>query len=371
MSWKVEHSVSDSSKSILRPEPIFRTGHVSKVKRRRDRLWVVEALMEGEPLIIGDTYSTGLSILSDLKQCIRERYREESYAGERDFRSAYQEASQRLLAPIVRNDLALKKAPKIGWLKELYPDESEFLLPFPQVQGLNSSWQWYSKGIQIPVIQHRLHPYYGTYFPTRFGHLELLALWLERYSGSLGKSIDVGTGSGVISFQLFERGFSDILATDINPNAIKSVQGDLDRHGVRGVQAECADLLGSHATGADLIVFNPPWIPGETKNALDKAIYYPPGLFDRFFDAAAAAVHSDGRVVVLFSSLSQNEGMSATHPVRQELSGSGRFIAIQHLQRKATPPSKKTKRRKSHRQNEKVELWELKLSPNAGTRKRS
>ena len=79
---------------------------------------------------------------------------------------------------------------------------------------------------------------------------------------------------------------TDVLATDINPNAIASVERELARHPapVRPVRAE---LLGE-GPSADLVVFNPPWIPGDVASPLDAALVYAPGLFERFFDQAAA-----------------------------------------------------------------------------------
>ncbi|WP_205727987.1 hypothetical protein [Flammeovirga pectinis] len=51
------------------------------------------------------------------------------------------------------------------------------------VQGLNSAWQWNKKGIVLPVLRNKVHPYYGVYFPTRFDHLILFDNWLKRYEG--------------------------------------------------------------------------------------------------------------------------------------------------------------------------------------------
>jgi hypothetical protein len=98
--------------------------------------------------------------------------------------------------------LIVKKAPFIGWLEKLYPETSDFLLPFPQILGLNSTWQFYKKGVSIPILRNKMHPYYDTYFPTRFDHWELFDQWLKRYDGPKKTAIDVGIGSGVLSFHL-------------------------------------------------------------------------------------------------------------------------------------------------------------------------
>ena len=69
----------------------------------------------------------------------------------------------------------------LQWLQS--NNHSEFYVPFPEVQGMNSSWQWYQKGLEVKTLDLTLHPYYGTYFPTRFDHLKLFDKWLKKYDG--------------------------------------------------------------------------------------------------------------------------------------------------------------------------------------------
>jgi len=106
----------------------------------------------------------------------------------------------------------------------------EFLLPVSKVQGLNSSWQWYKKGISIPVVNRTIHPWYGTYFPTRFDHLGIFDHWLQHYKGEKKSAIDVGIGSGVLSYQMLNYGFEKIYGTDTNPNTIIGLKEDADKN---------------------------------------------------------------------------------------------------------------------------------------------
>lgn len=333
------------------------------VDKTSDPSAVADALAGNKYFLVTDFFSTGVNILAALRRSLGGNEPRKSYAAERAYRAAFQGAAARLLAPIRENRLDLRRAPEIGWLQELYPDRAEFVLPFPQVQGLNSSWQWFQKGLQIPVLRRRLYPFYGAYFPTRFAHLRLFALWLKSYRGNKRFAVDVGTGCGVLAFQLSEAGWPRILATDINPNAIESVRRELARAPAKTIiRAEETDLLGTGGEPADLIVFNPPWLPGETHNALDVAMYYPPDMFARFFAAAAERLAPEGRVVLLFSNLQQTAGSDAEHPVRRELDGGRRFALVQRLESKADPASKKTKRRKRSPAKESVEVWELKAA---------
>jgi methylase of polypeptide subunit release factors len=266
-----------------------------------------------------------------------------------------------LLLKVKDNKLLVKKCPDIGWLELLYPDVSEFYLSFPEVQGMNSSWQWYKKGIEIKTLNLTLHPFYGTYFPTRFDHLKLFDKWLKKYKGLKDKAIEIGVGSGVLSFQLIQNGFEDIFATDTNKNAIIGVLQERKRLGFEDkITLSHSDLFENCAVKADLIVFNPPWLLAKHRleEEIDKAIYYEEGLFPRFFDQAQKHLTPNGKIVLIFSNLAQVIDEQSTHPIIEELRNNNRFRKELHLRRNVRASSRRTKRTDS-RSNEKVELWVL------------
>ena len=112
-----------------------------------------------------------------------------------------------------------------------------------------------------------------------------------------------------------------------------------------------ADLLGT-LPAADLIVFNPPWMPGTVDDLLASALYYDDvSLFERFFTQAHDRLRPDGRVVVLFSTIAELTHPTAPHPIATELER-GRFHLAQRLQRKVKPTG-------NRRTKERVEVWEL------------
>ena len=346
---------------MYRPDPIPVSHSVTAINRGNDWNASARALVNGEQLLVADLYSTGLNTLAALRRLLeRRRPGDRDFSREREFRSEFQRASQNLLATVASHRLSLEKAPEIGWFSELYYDTPDFLLPFPQVQGLNSSWQWFVKGIEIPVLDRRLFPYYGTYFPTRFEHLELFDAWLQDYEGPRQLACDVGTGCGVLALQLAQAKFARVLATDSNPNAVESVQREIARQPAScPVEVQEADLFGAESEPLELIVFNPPWIRGAAHSPIDQAIYYDDALFERFFDMARQRIAADGRLVLLFSSLQQTADTSAPHPIQQELEGGGHFALVDCKKRQAQSASAKTKRRKREPANEFVELWEL------------
>ncbi len=349
------------SASLYRPEPIPATDVVATINCKSDWNHSAKALAAGERLLVVDLYSTGVNTLAALRRQLLTRHPDgENYSASRDFRADYQQASQNLLAPVAAQRLALNKAPDIGWFAELYADMADFLLPFPQVQGLNSAWQWFQKGIEIPVLKRRLFPFYGTYFPTRFGHLELVETWLQSYNGRRQLAYEIGTGCGVLALQLLQAGFARVKATDNNPNAVESVRRELLRQAPEGeLQVTEADLFGTDEDEAELILFNPPWLQGVARSPIDEAIYYEATLFPRFFQQARARVVATGRVVLLFSNLQQSADASVGHPIEHELAEGGRFTLVERHVRDVESASTKTTRRSRDISTERVELWEL------------
>jgi hypothetical protein len=348
----------------IRPEPITQDIEVVPYKKRMGPAYALEALLEGYSVLITDFYSAGLEILNEISKYIRLQHPDQSFPGKRAARAAYQELSNRVFLKINSHKLLVRKAPEIGWIKILYPDFQQFLLSFPQVQGLNSSWQWYKNGLYIPVLHKKIYPWYGTYFPTRFEHLELFGNWLKQYKGDKNQAIDVGIGSGVLAMQMLNHGFSNVCGTDTNPNAIIGLDDYIVSNQIQQkLTVIQGDLFDNCPKAADVIVFNPPWLPADgASDGLDAAIYYPDTLFPRFFDEAAKYLKSQGRLVILFSNLAEISEIGSVHPIISELEKENRFSKVQLMTKQVRAASSKTKRELSIRRQEKVELWELKLN---------
>ena len=346
-----------------RPEPIISDIEVLPYNQSMKPKAAVEALADGVFVLIEDSYSNGLTILKALKEYLKKNLPNQSFQEQRDFRSTFRELSHKLLIEVYQHKIAVKKAPKIGWLQILYPEHDEFLLPFPQIQGLNSSWQWYEKGITIPGLKDKIHPFFGTYFPTRFEHLELFANWLKKFNGDKKSAFDIGIGSGVLSYLMVKHGVEKIYGTDSNPNAIIGISEHLrlnDPH--TNIELHFGDLFANCNLKTDLIVFNPPWLPAShNSKGMDKAIYYDTDLFPRFFTEAEKHLKPNGRVLLLFSNLAQETKVTGNHPIEDELSDGGRFQKELLLQAKVEQASKKTRRTQDWRATELVELWVLKL----------
>lgn len=338
------------SAALHRPEPVLRH-RAQPVDRSVLPAQAAARLLEGRSLIVTDRFGTGLDILAALRVQLGEPGEEAGYVQKRAFREAFQAASKHLLAPVVGRKVDLAGAPRPGFLAELYPDHADFALPIEDARVLSDAWEWYQQGVYFPVLGYRVHPFYGTYIPARMEHLELFGTWLAKYTGARDRAIDVGTGSGVLALQLAKAGFRQVLATDINPNAIESVARQIRRLPVAfPIEFEHADLLGTDCGPIDLIVSNPPWMKGEVGRTLDLAMYFQDGFFERFFDQARQRLAPGGRVVLVFSNIIELSQPDVPHPIQTELDR-GRFTLVEKLTRRVKPLRRRTR--------EKVEVWEL------------
>jgi hypothetical protein len=333
-------------------------------RKTMDTKIAIDAMLKGDFVLVFDFYSTGLLVLKALKQHLEKQHKQTTFSQQRDYRSEYNTLSNRLLVSISNNTLKVKKSPEIGWLKVLYPDLKEYLLPFPKVQGLNSAWQWYKKGINIPGLDKTIKPFYDTYFPTRFEHLDLFNDWLETTTITKKTAFDIGVGSGVLTFQLLQHGFEKIIATDTNPNAIIGMQKALSttKLNTSSVDLRYGNLFANNDSLADLIVFNPPWVPiNHDIKGIDKAIYYDEYLFPEFFKEASKHLTTDGRLLLIFSNLAEVTNVTTENPIELELLNNSRFEKDELLTKSVSKASSKTKRNQNWRKDELVQLWVLKL----------
>ena len=219
----------NSEMQIHKPTPIFPGEELIRFDSNTDVRETLYAMKAGKAVLITEYYSNGMLLLKELQKHLKIRLPNKTIKEQHAFRAEYHRLSNLILLKIINQEVVVDKAPKIGWFGKLYADNNDFLLTFSQVQSLNSAWQKYKNGVKVPVLRNKVHPYLGTYFPTRFDHLTLFDNWLKRYEGAKKSAIDVGVGSGVLSFQMVQHGFQKVFATDTNPNAIvglKEFMGD-------------------------------------------------------------------------------------------------------------------------------------------------
>ncbi|MGJ8746007.1 Rossmann-like fold-containing protein [Polaribacter sp.] len=346
---------------INKPRPIRQGEDLIKFDSNTDVRETLYAMREGKSVLITEFYSNGMLLLKELQKHLKIRLPNKTIKEQHAFRAEYHRLSNLILLKIIHQKVAVEKAPKIGWFDKLYANKNEILLTFPEVQRLNSTWQKYQKGIKVPVLRYKVHPYYGVYFPTRFDQLTLFDNWLKRYEGPKKSAIDVGIGSGVLSFQMVQHGFQKVFGTDTNPNAIvglKEFMGDTKLS--RKIELDFGNLFGKWEKESELIVFNPPWLPAiSNEENIDKAVYYNKNLFPKFFAEANNRLAEGGKIVILFSNAAQIKNLTKENPIEKELAKGIRFKLEKCLKKTIKPTVDKTKRNKKEAVLEEAQLWVL------------
>jgi len=75
------------------------------------------------------------------------------------------------------------------------------------------------------------------------------------------RCLDMGTGSGIIAGKMVRSGAENVVAADINPEAVKEASEKLsDAENVNVVES---DLFENVDGKFDIIAFNPPYLPGD------------------------------------------------------------------------------------------------------------
>ena len=204
-----------------------------------------------------------------------------------------------LTVPMRDGTIPLARAPDAGAaLTEALGDTSgEFVLPLQDVLTAISAAEWRRNGVPIAALDGaRIHPHFGVFPPTRQDYIDLAAgTPLPALAGTGSTAFDIGTGSGVLAAVLARR-VEKILATDNAPTAVACAMDNIERLGLSDrVRVEQSDLF--PAGQADLILCNPPWLPGTAATSLELAVYDPAsrmlrgflaGLGDHLLPAARA-----------------------------------------------------------------------------------
>jgi methylase of polypeptide subunit release factors len=178
---------------------------------------------------------------------------------------------------------AIRRAPNTvvrPILNSAFGERNEpYLIPLREVLGMIGAHEWYKKGVFIPQIDNFIYPHYGVFAPTRREYLDLIDnATVPSSSNKHGLiMLEIGVGTGVISaMMLLHQKVNKVIGTDINPNAIACAKDNLARLGlleqVELVQTSLFPVLEKDVK-VDLIVCNPPWLPGKADLWLDQAVY--------------------------------------------------------------------------------------------------
>jgi methylase of polypeptide subunit release factors len=200
-----------------------------------------------------------------------------------DFRRYRTDQSRRartlnmLLVPIEPDfSVALHRAPDVrAACAAAYPPvDGPAAVALRELLGVVGAHEWRIRGVAVPSLDARVHPHYGVFAPTRGEYVDLVAEAPLATPPAHSRAFDIGTGTGVLAALLVRRGMPQVVATDVEPRAVACARDNLGRLGM----ADRVQVLrvGLFPPGrADLVVCNPPWLPGRPHSTLDRAVYDP------------------------------------------------------------------------------------------------
>jgi SAM-dependent methyltransferase len=167
--------------------------------------------------------------------------------------------------------LTLRRAPDVAAAcREVYgPSDAPAVLALRELIGVRSAHEWRRAGILVRALGARIHPHHGVFAPTRGDYVDLVA---RAPLAAARVAFDIGTGTGVLAAVLLHRGVPAVVATDVEPRAVTCARENLHRLGFADRSTVLRRDLFPPGR-ADLVVCNPPWMPGTPTSPLESGIY--------------------------------------------------------------------------------------------------
>ncbi len=220
----------------------------------------------------------------------------------------------------------LRRAPDVqqACVEAYGPASQPSIVSLRELLGLVGAHEWRKKGVPIPALGDRIHPYYGVFSPIRGEYVALVA---EAPLPSLELAFDVGTGTGVLAAVLARRGVARVVATDQDARALACARENIARLGLNGqVDVIQADLFPEGR--APLIVCNPPWLPARPSSPLEFAVYDPESRMLRgFLGGLAAHLTPDGEGWLILSDFAEHLGLRTRDELLAAIDQAGLKVA--------------------------------------------
>jgi len=228
-----------------------------------------------------------------------------------------------ILIPLERDyTIPLRRAPDIRQAcHEVYgPSNETSVASLRELLGLVGAHEWRKKGAEIPVLNARIHPYYGVFSPVRGEYVELVN---TAPLPSTDLAFDIGTGTGILAAVLGRRGIKRIVAIDQDQRALACARENIARLGLEAqVEVVQADMF--PAGKAPLIVCNPPWIPARPSSPIEHAIFDPDSRMLRGFLAGLAEhLEPGGEGWLILSDIAEHLGLRTREELLAMLESSG------------------------------------------------
>ena len=205
--------------------------------------------------------------------------------------------------------IPLRRAPevKVACNEAYGRGEEPFVASLRELLGLIGAHEWRKNGVEVAALDEKIHPHYGVFSPIRGEYVELVAN--TPLPAGAKVAFDIGTGTGVLAAVLAKRGMQHIVATDLDPRALSCARDNLQRLGLEPqVELMKTDLFPERR--ADLVLCNPPWLPGRPSSSLEAAVYDPDSrMLKGFLAGVGAHLAPGGEAWLILSDLAEHLGL--------------------------------------------------------------
>jgi len=213
--------------------------------------------------------------------------------------------------------------------------------------------KWFKKRIVSPFLKRFVKVYFkkerkfryksiravvlpGVFFPHFTFSTRFLLSFLETKELENTSFLELGCGTGVISVLAAKNG-ADVLATDLNPQAIKNVERNAVDNDVT-IKTQLSDLFESITEQQfDYIVINPPYYPKEPANDAERAWFCGEDFdyFKRLFSTISPYLKDASQVFMVLSedcdlktvqSIAGKKGFTFNKVVEKKIRGEWNFI---------------------------------------------
>lgn len=227
--------------------------------------------------------------------------------------------------------LSLRRAPDVREAcRAAYgPPSGPSVVPLRELLGVIGAHQWQLRGVEVPALSDRIHPRYGVFSPVRGEYVDLVASTpLPRPCRT---AFDLGTGTGVLAAVLARRGVGRIVATDIDPRALACAEENARRLGL-GARIDVQGPALYPAEGrADLVVCNPPWLPGTPSAGLERGVYdVDSGMLRGFVGELRNRLLPTGEGWLIMSDLAELLGLRTREELLRLFADSGLTVVGRH-----------------------------------------
>ncbi|WP_280313498.1 class I SAM-dependent methyltransferase [Nocardia abscessus] len=223
------------------------------------------------------------------------------------------------------HSLALRRAPDVRRAcTEAYgAPQGSTVIPLTGLLGVLGAAQWREKGVYVPALDDRIHAHYGVFSPVRGEYVDLVAA--APLPARADIAFDLGTGTGVLAALLARRGYSRITATDNSLRALACARANLDRLGLSSVDVHGPALFPDGE--ADLIVCNPPWLPGTPTSALESGVYDEnSSMLHDYLSGLRAHLRPGGEGWLILSDLPEHLGLRTRSELLARITTAGLHI---------------------------------------------